>query len=264
MFLRDKLLMLAVFIITVFLINGFVTAAPSGASVNNTNTSSGTVSSTAGNDSAQAGNVSELVLYGASVTQTWQGYYGNVTGGITLSDSASNVFYNWSLASPSGEVYASTNQSITWSNVQCFNFTANGTYEDDTGQAGNTSLYGTNLTQLESRFNIATGAADGVDETFSLNGTGSHDAFNVGSLSFTEGECKNTRIFDSSGAGVSNNFEEVLLYEPSTASVVFAAILENDVSGFNSKTSDFEMLVLEDGHNGDTSSTPYYFFVELQ
>jgi hypothetical protein len=71
---------------------------------------------------AQAGNVTEINIFGYSITKSWQGYFGNVSGTMTLSDSANNVMYNWSIVSPRGQVYASTNNSIQWENIQCFNY----------------------------------------------------------------------------------------------------------------------------------------------
>jgi len=221
-------------------------------------------SGVAGSHAAVAGNVTELNIEGFTTTQSWQGYFGNVTGTIQLADSGSKVLYNWSLASPEGEIYASTNNSISWANIQCFNFTADGTLADDSAQRGATSYYGTNLTQLESTFNIASDDVDGVNETFTLSGAGTHDLFYTNSLEFSEGECMSTRVFSDAGSGENNKFEEVLLYDPDTQSVVFAAILDEDILGYDGASHDFEMLVLEDGHNSDTSTTPYYFYVELQ
>ncbi len=219
----------------------------------------------AGSAQAQAGNITQLNIRGVSTTQTWQGYFGNVTGTIQLADSNDNVLYNWTLANPQGEVYATTNQSVSWSNVQCFNFTATGTYADDTGNAGATSRFGTNLTQLESRYNIAYDDVDGVNETFIYSGAGTHDLFYTNQLEFVEGECRSTRVYSSSGQGVSNQFEEVLLYEPTTTSVIYVALLEEgSVAGFDGSDYDFQMLVLEDGHGTNTDTTTYYFFVELE
>ena len=79
-----------------------------------------------------------------------------------------------------------------------------------------------------------------------------------------EGECPSTKIFSQSGA-VDNQFEQALLYEPNTGSVVFASLLEPEsVTGFNGQDNDFQMLVLENGHAGDTDTTTYYFFVEIE
>ena len=213
---------------------------------------------------AIAGNVTELSIFGYSLTQSWQGYFGNVSGTIMLADSNDNVMYNWSLASPEGEIYASTNNSIAWNYVQCFNFDADGTYADDTLNAGGTSMYGTNLSILESMFGIDWDDVDGVNETFTLLGAGGHNTFYTNNLEFSEEECRSTQVFSNAGQGEDNKFEEVLLYEPTTRSVIFASLLNEDVLGFDNNPHDFEMLVLENGHLTDTSTTTYYFWVELE
>lgn len=225
-------------------------------------------SSSAPNDSAtsnnaMAGNITELNVFAYATTTAWQGYVGNVSGAIRLADSNGAVLYNWTLTNPSGEVYASTNVTIQWSNIQCFNFTALGNFSVGGEVYGNTSIYGYNVTQLESRFNINVTSVDGVNETFSK--TISHGQFYTANQLFTAGECLSANIFDNAGKSTSGNFEEVLLYEPTTTSVVFASILEESLSGYDSKPRDFEMLVLEDGHGAQaTTTTPYYFFVELE
>jgi hypothetical protein len=213
---------------------------------------------------AQAGNVTELNIFGYSPTQSWQGYFGNVTGTIQLADANDNIMYNWTLASPQGEIYASTNDSLDWSYIQCFNYTATGAYGDDTGNAGGTSQVGMNLSQLESSFNIAWDDVDGVNETFNLQGAGTHDLFYTNNLQFAEGECVSTRLFSDAGIGENDKFEEVLMYEPVSQSVVFTSIIDEDVLGFDGRTHDFEMLVLEDGHGTDTDTTEYFFYVELE
>ncbi len=212
---------------------------------------------------AQAGNVTELNIFGYSSTQSWQGYYGNVSGTIILSDSNENMMYNWSLASPRGEIYASTNDSISWGNIQCFNFNADGTYSGEE-IPGETNQYGTNLNMLEEMFGISSDDVDGVDETFTLFGVGGHKTFYTNNLEFSEGECMSTRVFTSSGQGEQGKFEEVLLYDPLTYSLVFASLLNQDETGFDNNPHDFEMLVLENGHKSDVSTTPYYFWVELE
>ncbi len=213
---------------------------------------------------AQAGNVTEINIIGFTTTQTWQGYFGNISGTIQLADALDNVMYNWSLASPQGEIYASTSSSISWENIQCLNYTADGTRSDESGNGGTTSQYGTNLTQLESLFNIDSDDMDGVDETFNLQGENTHNTFYTNNLEFSEGECPNTRLFSNAGLGEDDKFEEVLLYEPTTQSVVFASIINEDVMGFDNRSHDFEMLVLEDGHDTNTATTPYYFYIELE
>ena len=93
--------------------------------------------------------------------------------------------------------------------------------------------------------------------------------FYTNNLQFETGECLSTTIFSHTGEAINNTFEEVLLYEPDSEAVIFAAILdEEDVSGFDgdgtNEFHDFEMLVLEDGHGTDRDERTYYFYVELE
>ena len=254
-------LLVAIFLVTIH----FVSAVePTGASIN------AAAPQTAPNDTASSnpaygGNITRADFTGYSTTRSWQGYFGNVTGTIQLADSNDKVLYNWTLANPEGEVYASTNSTITWGNIQCFNYTSTGTLADDTGQAGATSRFGINLTTLETRFNMSSDDVDGVNETFTLVGAGTHDQFFTASRQFDIGECWNSRIFSNVGLGESNKYEEVLLYEPATTSLIFTAIIEEtSVLGYDGGDNDFEMLVLENGHGTDTAATTYYFFVELE
>jgi hypothetical protein len=219
----------------VILSASLVMGAPNGVIVT-PGTSSSSVVNSPGNHSAIAGNITGLVLNGVSTTQSWQGYFGNVSGVIQLADASDNVMYNWSLASPQGEVYASTANTISWSSVQCAS--------------------GANLSTLETTFNLGSADVDGVTETFSLD---DHAGFFTNNIEFTAGECNNTKIYDNTGAGV---FDEVLLM--AGAEAIFVALLQEDTLGFNDATHDFQMLVLEDGHGTDISTTPYYFWVELE
>lgn len=219
---------------------GFVLATPNGAETVTPGTSTRAAVDNASNHSALAGNVTELVIFGSSVTQSWQGYYGNVSGAIELSDASGNPMYNWSLATPSGEVFASIASSVTWASINCFNWTADGV-------------------TLEESFNV-NDSLDGVNETFTA--ANAHDVFYVGNKEFTEGECMSTRVFDNTGTGVNDKFEEILLHDGSNT--VFASLLENDMTGFDGASHDFEMLVLEDGHGEDSSTTPYFFYIELE
>lgn len=257
---RKVILLSVVFVSLAFLVLSlsFVVALPYGAgtvtNVENTTAPSDDPEST----EAYAGNISELTITGFSTTQSWQGYTGNVTGVIQLADSEDHVMYNWTDANPRGEVYASTNDSVEWGYIQCFNLTADGSHGDDTGQAGATSLYGTNYTALESEFGIISDDdADSVDITFASK---DHGVFYSNSFEFGAGECQNVKLFDSEGTG---SFDEVLLYEPTTASVLFTSIIDRDADGYDGRTHDFQMLVLDNGKGTNLDPTTYYFYLEL-
>jgi len=222
--------------------SGLVLAVvPNGAASVTAGASTTAPTSSPANNSAIAGNITELTITGYSTTQTWQGYFGNVSGAIRLADSSGDVMYNWSLAEPSGEVYASTADSITWSLIGCFDLSANGA-------------------AVETTYNIGSGDADGLDETFALN---NHDAFYTNNILIAANLCNSTQLFDSTGTSVDSRFEEVLLSDGTNT--IFASILEDtNVDGFDGNDHDFQMLVLEDGHETNTDTTPYYFYVELE
>jgi len=193
---------------------------------------------------ALAGNSTFLDITGIVTTQSWQGYYGNVSGTIQMADASDEVLYNWSVSSPTGEVYSTENGTgqVTWSNIACF-------------QMGNHSA-------LETKFNISTDDADGVNETFSDANT--HAVFYTAGTQFAAGACPAAYMNDETGVGASGTFEEVLLTDESDdIQVIFVSLLEEDETGFNAEKYDFEMLVLENGHGADVTSTPYYFYIEL-
>lgn len=236
--MKKQMLNLALFVcIALILASFFVIAAPNGADVT-PGTSQRANATNAGQDTgAIAGNVTELAVTGTSITQSWQGYYGNVSGIIQLADISDNVMYNWTLTTPEGEIYASNASTIRWPTIQCYDAT-------------------NNLTFFENMFGIASTDSDGIDTTFTLN---DHAEFYTNSVQFTAGECDNAKIFDSAGVGT---FDEALLTDGNN--MVFASLLADNANGFDNVPHDFEMLVLEDGHGVDTSTSTYYFWVELE
>ncbi len=257
---------LAVLASVLLVLPGVLALQPSGAGLNQISNET-MQPDVAGSQQAIAGNVTLMDVSGYTVTQAWQGYYGNVTGTIQLVDGSDNVLYNWSDASPRGQVYSSTNSTVYWPNVQCFNFTATGTPgASDTGETpGATNLHGMNLTQLQTEFGIQARDNDSVDRTFSLVGSsGDHSTFYTANLAFNGSECQTTRVYDNTGTGAAGKFEEVIQYEPVSSSVIWTSLLNENALGFDNKTHDFEMLVPENGHGTDTATTTYYFYVELQ
>jgi len=89
----------------------------------------------------------------------------------------------------------------------------------------------------------------------------------------------NTYVNDSQGpANDDDLFEEILLYDgprkqnftdvSGFRNVVYATIVEQDVTGYdhtvsNGATYDFQMILPEVGLDTWSSSTAYYFYVEL-
>ncbi|MDD5086778.1 MAG: hypothetical protein PHV16_03405 [Candidatus Nanoarchaeia archaeon] len=197
---------------------------------------------------AEAGNVTELTIYSKRSTEAWQGYYGNITGTITLDDAQNNTMYDWQIADPEGEIYASNGSGVVWADVACVDFTA---------------AAGMNETTLETFYGINETDLDGFSETF--NETYS-DAlgFRVGGVTINDVDSCHMAYTFVDGSYQTTSFKEVLLTD--STSIIFTTLLESNVDGFKTGVDahDFQMLVAEDGHPGqEDTTTTYWFYVEL-
>lgn len=216
-----------------------VTAAPNGAdTVTQVDSSRAPVDSTSDQSvPAMAGNVTQLEIIGTAITTSWQGFYGNVTGSLVLADAGGNNMYNWSLTSPSGEVYASRSNAVTWANIDCSS--------------------ADNITAEESALGQNAADPDSVSNTYTSIG---HPGFDVGSA--TVNNCPSTQAFNSGGTA-GTGFWQVLLNDETNT--VYATVLDAAPdTGFDGNDWDFELLVGENGKAGNEAATPYYFYVELQ
>lgn len=195
---------------------------------------------------AQAGNVTELTINASVISKRWQGYYGNITGEITLDDASGNTMYDWSGGtgfSPIGEIYAANQTVSSWSDVICLNLTGNGTV----GQTG------INVTIVEAMYGMLSTDSDGIDETFSGIGD-----IVIGTNTLTDCPATHTYI---DNATQTSYFNETLLTENTEGSVIFGTAIDQNTAGFNGLPWDFQMIVGENGN--DELTTSYYFYVEL-
>jgi hypothetical protein len=199
---------------------------------------------------ALGGNLTQLNIGTITQTISWQGYYGNVTGTIMLGDASGNTIYNWEAANPSGQIYASTSQvSFADGNIECYNFSkSGGDYVD--------------LDAYESSLNMDANSADGINETF--NETTSYDAFYIGAT-YINSTCPTVYLFNSTNVSTTDTYQEVMLYDLTANDVIYTSIIKpGGIKGFNNLDWDFQMIVAEDGHIGDTTPTTYYFYVALE
>ncbi|MFC1648279.1 hypothetical protein ACFL1B_02360 [Nanoarchaeota archaeon] len=189
---------------------------------------------------AQAGNVSEIAITGTGITTAWQGFYGNITGSLTLENSAGDVFYNWSgLGAFTGEVYAARTDSVSWATIGC---------ADGTEMTSENSYLGRALTDPDSVW----GTFDSL----------SHPELIVGATTITTNTCNSTNAYINTGSS-GTDFYQVLLADGGS-NIVYSTIIDRDQTGFNGVGYDFELLVGENGNVTEAASTtPYYFFIEL-
>ena len=255
--IKTKLSSVIFLIFAVVAISALVLAVPNGPSIKagaTTRRNSSLDNTTGGtNEQAQAGNLTRLTINSTSVTNRWQGYYGNVTTQITLDDGNNYTLYDWASASPRGEVYASNgsaNGAVTWSSVFCFNYTNN--LSDEV--PSNVQKF--NGTDLEQTLGSNIYDKDSVNTTFNSTYSGT---FQVGSITINGASgCRKADLY-SNDLYQQSLFQEVLLTD--NDSIIYTSIINQDQTGFQGAPVDFEMLV---GENGDLpAATLYYFFVEL-
>ncbi|MFH1641760.1 MAG: hypothetical protein ABIC04_02580 [Nanoarchaeota archaeon] len=200
---------------------------------------------------AEAGNVTELTFKDYRRTTSWQGYYGNITGQITLDNGDNYTMFDWQIPTPTGEIYAANDSNIQWSLIHCVNFSNNGTV----GYTFNASI-------LDKKYGMNNTAIDRFDQTF--NNTYYYTpGFLVGNIRIT-GPCPLLYTYVND-APQTSDFQEVLLTDNST--ILFTAILNNSIDGFKAGSGDrydFQMLVGENGNIGhEATTTTYWFYVEL-
>jgi hypothetical protein len=231
-----------------FSIAGLINMAiawPSGAETITEQSSERMPYQTADSTEAQAGNISEVTISGVTISRHFAGFYGNVSGTIVLSDANNNTMYDWSVTSPTGQVYAVRSGTVQWDDVTCAQVTHKET-ED-------TVFLGMNISYLADR--------DSVNRTF-INTT-NHPTFYVGSTEITNHTCHAANTYVNSGSQTSSFFE-ILLYDFTNSNMVYTTILEEDVNGFDNNAHDFQILLAEPGDGTDTSTTTYWFYLEIE
>ena len=178
--------------------------------------------------STEGGKITEVNLTADSYTERWAGFYGNVTGTISLGDGSADLYqWTWTPADE-GEVIASTASSgITWASL------VNGAAAD-----------------VDTRWGFSTGsdqAADAFGDTLT---------FTIGDQTMTNAPSTATL-----GAGT---WETAIVNDGATAAktdFLFVVNIDNDASAFNSEIHDFEMIVPTNDEIDATEN--YYFYVEL-
>lgn len=247
--IRDASVFIIFAAVALFLVS-FASAQPQGPSSIERGSSERSPQDAAALVQAEAGNVTSLQIIASKITSRWQGFYGNITGNITLGDSSNNMMYNWMETSPRGEIYA-VNGSTTpvWDEVFCFNFT------NHLGP-NQPIIQRFNGTDLENTLGLGPTDADGVDETFNRTFTGN---FQVAGTTIDENSGCMTVALNVNGGYQEQQFQETLLTDNN--SIIYTALIENSQTGFQGAPVDFQVIV---GENGDTQEpTNYYLYVEL-
>lgn len=207
---------------------GIVSALPQGATVTAGTEERATVVSP-GNDTTEGGNLTQVDLDVDSMTERWAGYYGNVTGNISLGDGTDDI-YQWTWTPyDEGEVIASTAGSgISWDALE------NGA-----------------ATDVDTQWGFSSGS-DQAEDAFA-----DFTTFTIGDQTMTDCPAE-----DTNGAGA---FKTAIVKDNTTVTaktdLLFVCPIDNDGATFNNEVHDFEMIVPTKDAIDQTEQ--YYFYVEL-
>ena len=229
---------------------------------NTTQTSSALKVNSTINGTTPGGFIFTARVTGTQQNTRWKGYVGNVTGNLVLDDASANTLFQWSISTTTGEVYATRASGvINWSGINC-------TWIKEGSRRFNES--NRSAEETENAALSQTNKDDNITTTFAL---ANHSAISIGGVTIGKNECFSVQTYQKDAAQVfadSNNanFTEVILYDAafnmSGGNVIYETTIQNDANGYiASELYDFQMILPENGAAGYSSSTAYYFYVEL-
>ena len=183
--------------------------------------------STDNNISIVSGNITEANLTTRMSTYRWAGLVGTVTGDIVLGTGADNVLYNWS--AEGNVVYATTLSSPNW-----------------------TGIVAQTVSGLEANFPWLDSGSDSAEETFSGSVT-------LPSGIFTGIDTIRAQTFDEGSTPTWNTFALT-----DGSNTIFAGqVNPTGANDYRGETVNYQMIVPEDGTEGDNTPTTYNLWVEL-
>ncbi|MEM4711019.1 MAG: hypothetical protein QXL18_03670 [Candidatus Woesearchaeota archaeon] len=186
------------------------------------------------------GSFTVLLLNATQQTPRWKAYVGNVTGKLVLSDSTSSSIFDWTLASVTGEVYATRSNSVDWATINCANYTT--------------------IINEDVFMNMSPSNPDTINKTFANK---IHKSFYVGNILIQNSTCNAvaTYINDTSQALTEDaKFQEILLQD-SSGSLIYSTLINQNTTGYNQQKYDFQLIVAENEYL--SVPTTYYMYVEL-
>jgi hypothetical protein len=217
------------------------------------------------NEQSPGGYIFTIKIDSRQQNSRWKAYVGNATGTFALDDSDDNTIFEWSLVSIAGEVYATRSSNINWSGINC-------TWIADGKRNSNEGYESSNRTpeHNENKFFSHTNSDDNITATFAKT---NHSSVTVGTVVIGKDECFTLQTWKMDSQQVfadsdDAKFTELLLYDGSynktNGDIIYATQIEQDETGYRAdSTYDFQMIVPENSITGFSSSTAYYFYIEL-
>jgi hypothetical protein len=184
------------------------------------------------NTTVQGGNITLVNFDTAQISSIWQGFFGTVSGGLTLSNSGGDTFYDWNLVDARGEVLATRHIITDWSTINC-------TLQNQ-------------IYMEEYRLDITNATSDGINDTYKNT---THPLFDIGFKTLSG--CRSTLTDNSTAKKVV--FWNVLLNADENETV-FVSIMDDNTVGFNGTVVDYQLLVPA---NRSTGTAAYNLYLDL-
>ncbi len=184
-----------------------------------------------GQNSSQSagGYITQIDLYQqTNQTQNWQGYFGNVSGTISLSGSNGTEMYNWTVNVTNRSIYAIDNDTFTaWD-----------------------TLFEANITALDEIWFGSEVMPDTIKNTYKVGD---------GNRTFVDTSINASHVHTTNGF-VDHVIQSVATNATVTkGEVLWAAVVEEPKLNYKGGYSNYELLVPVNG----TSPNVYYFYMEL-
>jgi len=180
---------------------------------------------TSGNVTTEGGNITQVTISAATLTDRWAAFWGNVSGTIVLGNTTKSV-YNWTVTTPSGgDVCVSTNGTMTF-----------------------TTLSAATATGINTAFALGS-AADNATNTFT-NATCN--------ISFVQGPVNNTANTTTTGG-----FNTCAITSGGTAkdNYAFCTALNSTGQNYVGQTVQYQLIVPT--NNSVNATETYFFYLEI-
>ena len=229
----DSKAVLLMLVLGVLLIAPYALAVePAGGSVQGTPTDKGEYSSsTAGSINVESGNIYLANVTGEQSTYHWAGIYGNATGTLVLGDSSSAKMFEWNAVAK--YVYFDDDNSVAWGSLQA-----------------------ATCSDVETVYSFLAGASDSCSNTFTTTRNFDSDV--------TTDSVANAIAAQTNDDTPTAYWYTIALGDGGTSDIVFVG--EVDSAGhnaYNGDTANYQVILPEDGSDGDTTATTYYIWIEL-
>ena len=238
---RIALFLFVMFILSLTCIY-YVSALPASPAITYVSNSTAVVTS-ANRSTDVKGTITVLTMSVNQQDYKWKAYVGNIRGGLALDDANAKSIYDWTMASVTGQIYATRSSSVSWTNVSCVNDSI------VTAEQGSLGMISTDRDNINNTFNYTI-----------------HKSFFVATKNISNSTCKSTATYINDTAqtiSTSAKFQEILLRDEISSSLIYTGLIDDNAPAYDGKsTYDFQIIVAE--NESATVPTMYYFYAELK